>query len=335
MNCCRCPHSLASESSRRSRNPTVLLVGATSQMTMQHKYTDAGPESPPPQKRRERGNTRPLEKPIRQVQGWTSSHGKRRTGADQEAVVVRGNLTRLPLAPKARFKPTLYPFYPLSNLLKSRHFTYERGNSLLAFFLLLGLILLVQSLWAQDRSPSLAPAASSESAETASPDMQNPRQILPPEQTGTSSIGSPTKQSDAKSARQTMVPANQGPPEKQQPKRILGLMPNFRAVSAGAIPPPPTPKEAFTSRPGTASTTRHLSSWASLHSWLKEQVHTGRSGKVSPDLRDTTGAGLSTKRTAIIWLSLRCLRCSIRTNVITQWVQAVSGNAAFIQLLGL
>ncbi len=30
-----------------------------------------------------------------------------------------------------------------------------------------------------------------------------------------------------------------------QPKRILGIMPNYRAVSAGAIPPPPTPKEAF------------------------------------------------------------------------------------------
>ena len=30
-----------------------------------------------------------------------------------------------------------------------------------------------------------------------------------------------------------------------QPKRILGVMPNYRAVSAGAIPPPPTPKEAF------------------------------------------------------------------------------------------
>jgi hypothetical protein len=43
-----------------------------------------------------------------------------------------------------------------------------------------------------------------------------------------------------------MAPANQGaPPEKQQPKRILGLMPNFRAVSAGALPPPPTPKQAF------------------------------------------------------------------------------------------
>lgn len=32
---------------------------------------------------------------------------------------------------------------------------------------------------------------------------------------------------------------------KKQPKRILGLMPNYRAVSAGVIPPPPGPKEAF------------------------------------------------------------------------------------------
>jgi hypothetical protein len=30
-----------------------------------------------------------------------------------------------------------------------------------------------------------------------------------------------------------------------QPKRILGLMPNYRAVSAGTHPPPPTSKEAF------------------------------------------------------------------------------------------
>lgn len=35
------------------------------------------------------------------------------------------------------------------------------------------------------------------------------------------------------------------PLSKQQPKRILGIMPNYRAVSAGAIPPPPTPKQAF------------------------------------------------------------------------------------------
>jgi hypothetical protein len=32
---------------------------------------------------------------------------------------------------------------------------------------------------------------------------------------------------------------------RQQPKRILGIMPNYRAVSAGEIPPPPTPKQAF------------------------------------------------------------------------------------------
>lgn len=35
------------------------------------------------------------------------------------------------------------------------------------------------------------------------------------------------------------------PASRQQPKRILGIMPNYRAVSAGAIPPPPTPKQAF------------------------------------------------------------------------------------------
>ena len=35
------------------------------------------------------------------------------------------------------------------------------------------------------------------------------------------------------------------PPSKVQPKRILGIMPNYRAVTAGAIPPPPTPKQAF------------------------------------------------------------------------------------------
>lgn len=40
-------------------------------------------------------------------------------------------------------------------------------------------------------------------------------------------------------------PVQNVPASKQQPKRILGVMPNYRAVSAGAIPPPPTPKEAF------------------------------------------------------------------------------------------
>ena len=35
------------------------------------------------------------------------------------------------------------------------------------------------------------------------------------------------------------------PVSQRQPKRILGVMPNYRAVSAGQIPPPPTWREAF------------------------------------------------------------------------------------------
>jgi subtilisin family serine protease len=41
------------------------------------------------------------------------------------------------------------------------------------------------------------------------------------------------------------IPVAPIPVSKQQPKRILGLMPNYRAVSAGEVPPPPTPKQAF------------------------------------------------------------------------------------------
>jgi hypothetical protein len=35
------------------------------------------------------------------------------------------------------------------------------------------------------------------------------------------------------------------PQSKKQPKRILGIMPNYRAVSAGEIPPPPTAMQAL------------------------------------------------------------------------------------------
>ena len=39
--------------------------------------------------------------------------------------------------------------------------------------------------------------------------------------------------------------ATQTDPALAQPKRILGIMPNYRAVSAGEQPPPPTAREAF------------------------------------------------------------------------------------------
>jgi hypothetical protein len=54
------------------------------------------------------------------------------------------------------------------------------------------------------------------------------------------------QQTQVKDPNSKQAPANEGAPKrKQQPKRILGIMPNYRAVSAGAIPPPPTPKQAF------------------------------------------------------------------------------------------
>lgn len=75
-----------------------------------------------------------------------------------------------------------------------------------------------------------APQAQAGPAANAS-GQQTPAQQNPPQQS----------QSNPKPDQgSTPVPAS-----KQQPKRILGMMPNYRAVSAGAIPPPPTPGQAF------------------------------------------------------------------------------------------
>jgi len=58
--------------------------------------------------------------------------------------------------------------------------------------------------------------------------------------------GSTTSVPSAPSTAQEQAPATAGAPRsKEQPKRIMGIMPNYRAVSAGATPPPPTPKQAF------------------------------------------------------------------------------------------
>ena len=60
---------------------------------------------------------------------------------------------------------------------------------------------------------------------------------------GASSATVDARTSAPDAERQATEPATNAPPP--QPKRILGIMPNFRAVSAGTIPPPPTPKQAF------------------------------------------------------------------------------------------
>jgi hypothetical protein len=73
----------------------------------------------------------------------------------------------------------------------------------------------------------------------ASLDQQSPPEGTQPDQSGTSSVSGNPKPS-AKKAGDTATPL-----VKPQPKRILGIMPNFHAVGAGVIPPPFTPKQAF------------------------------------------------------------------------------------------
>jgi hypothetical protein len=105
----------------------------------------------------------------------------------------------------------------------------------------------VPGLQAQEPGSSSAPPVSLESAGAASPDAQQDAQ---PAQTGPSNAPDNQAQSATEPSEQNLVPP--GPNLRQdsplpppQPKRILGVMPNFRAVSAGTTPPPPTWRENF------------------------------------------------------------------------------------------
>ena len=110
-------------------------------------------------------------------------------------------------------------------------------------------------------------------------------------------------------------------------------MPNFRAVSAGVIPPPPTPKQAFVIATQNSFDYSSFVFVGITSIMAGGQMRTRNWGKASPGMGDTTGEGLSTRRMAITSLSLHCLQCSIRMNAITQWARAVSGNAPSIQPL--
>jgi hypothetical protein len=93
-------------------------------------------------------------------------------------------------------------------------------------------------------SPS---SSGSELTVNASPDVQESAQSHEP---GPSTLRGDSAQSNTKSEGQNLGQPGpnlqSNPPlSGQQPERILGLMPNFRAVSAGATPPPPTLKQNF------------------------------------------------------------------------------------------
>jgi subtilisin family serine protease len=87
------------------------------------------------------------------------------------------------------------------------------------------------------QTPS-APESEAPNQNQTNPPAQQPaaNQTAPPAKSSTAEL----PDAPGHAAAQPEVPIS-----KQQPKRILGIMPNYRAVSAGAIPPPPTPKEAF------------------------------------------------------------------------------------------
>lgn len=86
--------------------------------------------------------------------------------------------------------------------------------------------------------------AASAQQPAALPDAPAPNvQIAALDDAGQASSSADAQSTDTNASGRKQAPAVD--PSKQQPKRILGIMPNYRAVSAGAIPPPPTPKEAF------------------------------------------------------------------------------------------
>ena len=120
------------------------------------------------------------------------------------------------------------------------------------YYPLLALLLFATKLPAQDLCQTLTPPVDSPPIEVtglvnlACPELQNAQQSPQPQPPASPDTTNSSTQDANKPPQQTAPPADQDsskPPE--QPKRILGVMPNFRAVSAGTLPPPPTPKQSF------------------------------------------------------------------------------------------
>ena len=106
------------------------------------------------------------------------------------------------------------------------------------FFLALAFMLPASCAYARQATPNADLPAAPEPKEGAVGNAAA-QQGQQPAASAPSSSPSDAKQSEAKPADQSI------PPSQTQPKRILGVMPNFRAVSAGETPAPPTPKQAF------------------------------------------------------------------------------------------
>jgi hypothetical protein len=100
-----------------------------------------------------------------------------------------------------------------------------------------GMVLLGTSSQARTQTPDSGPATMAAINLPDAPEPQNAqsqRQEQKDEQQPSQSTTTPSG---------TETPSVRKP--LPQPKRILGLMPNYRAVSAGELPPPPTSRQAF------------------------------------------------------------------------------------------
>jgi hypothetical protein len=105
----------------------------------------------------------------------------------------------------------------------------------LRFALPLVLLVSASRLFAQQTAPADPPPASTQSVTQASAELPDAPDFTLQQQSS-SSAQTAAEPADAPSHPSTPPP---------QPKRILGIMPNYRAVSAGVKPPPATAKQAF------------------------------------------------------------------------------------------
>ncbi|HZD31524.1 MAG TPA: hypothetical protein VE779_07665 [Candidatus Angelobacter sp.] len=101
-------------------------------------------------------------------------------------------------------------------------------------------VALAASGYAQQSDPSATPVGSPEAAQPATEVRQEP--AAPTAATPSPAAATSASLPDAPS--QTVEQSGVDP-KKAQPKRILGIMPNFRAVSPGATPPPPSFKQSL------------------------------------------------------------------------------------------
>jgi len=100
-------------------------------------------------------------------------------------------------------------------------------------------ILPAQSAGVAARPDAAVPPPAAAAAEAKIPDAPEPQTAQQQDSSDQSQSQSSRPQAQAGDSSSVK---HKPPP---QPKRILGIMPNYRAVSAGVLPPPPTPREAF------------------------------------------------------------------------------------------